>query len=157
MKQLVATLAAATAIAASGALAPGAASTIAHGVPIVVETHRDGGDGRAFTLVDVGRAPELAADSGSALLRAIGRMQLCADRRSRRLAGTELLKGRRGSLTFRWSGQQSSRDGHWSGIAGRWTLIDATGTYAGFAGRGEFAADESLTSGRFNGLLFTAL
>ena len=158
MKQLVPTVITAAAITALGALAPGASSAIAHREPIVVETHRDGGAGRVFTLVDVGRAPKLVADSGSAVPAVDRRTtQLRGHRRFRRLGGTELLRGARGSLTLRWIGQQSSADGLWSRIAGSWTLVDGTGAYAGFAGRGEFVADERLVSGRFSGLLITAL
>jgi hypothetical protein len=68
---------------------------------------------------------------------------------------TEPLESSQGPLTLRWSGTQHKSHGHWSTATGIWSIVTATGIYAGRAGRGHFVSNNAATE--YYGWLITAL
>jgi hypothetical protein len=69
--------------------------------------------------------------------------------------GDEVLRGRQGSLTLRWSGSQNRRGREWGRLSGNWSVVNGTGTYADRSGRGQFVSGRA--AAEFVGWLITAV
>jgi hypothetical protein len=152
--RLVAAVVLLSTLVAASDLPQAARGTLVRGTPIVIETHGRGAS-RAFTLVYERAAPR--PDAGSAVLAIDERRELRAGRRLRHLSGTELLRGEQGSLTLRWSGEQSKRAREWGSIEGTWRTVAGTGAYASCKAGGSFTSDARLASRHYRGLLIIAL
>jgi len=126
-----------------------AAATLVKAVPIVVETHADRSAPRVFTLRSLVAGSARTSDTGSAVV--------TLRSGTRHLRGTLVLAGKRGTLSLRWTGERSTRNGSCGRVAGTWLVADGTGTYTGRTGRGVFAADATFTATRFRGMLIVAL
>src|SRR5262249_18582278 len=90
--------------------------------------------GRAVTLgfVRAGHSPDAGASVRVVQARDIE--VLAGGAASRRLSGTEVLQGARGSLTLRWSAEQVRENGRWDSIAGSWSVVAASDAYSGCVG-----------------------
>ena len=75
----------------------------------------------------------------------------------RRLSGTDVLHGARGSLTLRWSAEQVRENGRWDSIAGRWSVVAASDAYSGCVGSGELTADPRFQVTVYRGRLITTV
>jgi hypothetical protein len=148
-----------TACAFSGVatLPTSAGATLVKAVPVAIESKVDGHRTRSFTLTYHPQASASVADRGSARRnvanQTAGRLGDGTSRR--RLLGTELLEGARGTLMLRWHGVQRKTDGRWGTATGTWSIGSGTGIYAGCTGRGQFISNEAATE--YLGWLITAV
>ena len=157
MKHLRHALSLTATITALATVPPPAPATIVRAAPIVIDVCGHGGIGRAFTLSERSPRGLRISDDGTAVL-SVGkrRPQHDSSGRVRRLAGTEILHGRHGTLTLALGGQPS-QDRQRRRVVGTWIATGGTGAYAGFMGHGEFASDGLGGSGRYSGVLITAV
>jgi hypothetical protein len=141
---------------AAAALPIPAAATLVKAVPLAIETEGAGCGTGSFTLTYHPLTSAQVTDRGFAR-RSVADQTV--GRRGngtgwRRLAGTELLAGARGTLTLRWSGVQRKSNGQWGNETGTWSIVSGTGIYTGRSGSGRFTA--SSTTARYQGLLVVA-
>jgi hypothetical protein len=113
--------------------------------------------GRAFTLSfdRAGLSPD--AGGSARVVEARDVDVLAGGAVWRRLSGTEVLQGSRGSLTLRWSAEQVRENGLWGGIVGRWSVVAASDAYSGCVGYGELIADRRFQVTVYRGRLITTV
>jgi hypothetical protein len=138
------------------AMAPSGRGTLVHAVPIAIEIEHSGASS-SFALTDRREPFVHLSDRGRALV--INVSQRVGGRGEggdfRFLVGDELLRGRRGTLTLRWSGSQHRRGRGWGRLSGSWSVVNGTGEYADRSGRGCFISDKA--AAEFVGWLITAV
>lgn len=132
-----------------GAPTLAADAAIVRRIPVTVETSGHGCVSRAFTLRFARPDAHRASDEGSAVL--------TLDTRAVGLSGTELLTGKRGTLTLRWSADGQKRGGTWSEVEGSWSIAAGTDVCSGLLGQGRFASDPAFTAMVYRGLVIVVV
>ena len=133
-----------------------ATATIVHAVPVAIEIEHSGSSS-SFALTDRRKPFARVSDRGCVLVMGVSRLVGSRGERGdfRYLVGHVVLRGRRGTLTLRWSGSQNRRGREWGTLSGSWSVVNGTGTYADRSGRGQFVSDGA--AAEFVGWLITAV
>jgi len=134
-----------------------APATLVKGDRISIVSRGTADAGRTFTLrfERAGHSPDAGASVRVVQARDIE--VLAGGAASRRISGTEVLQGARGSLTLRWSAEQVRENGRWDGIEGSWSVVAASDAYSGCVGYGELIADRRFQVTVYRGRLITAV
>jgi len=133
-----------------------ATGTIVHALPVAIEIEYSGASS-SFALTDRRQPSARISDRGCVVVidvrRPIGSRGERGD--FRHLIGDEVLRGRQGTLTLRWSGSQNRLGREWGRLSGNWSVVNGTGTYAHRSGRGQFVSGRA--AAEFVGWLITAV
>jgi hypothetical protein len=153
------TFLAVVAVAAGAMLAsPPAAATLLKGTPVTIRTRGQTPAPRTFTLTYLTAGGAGRPESGSAVRAIATRRDTVDDRaQEQELSGTEVLRGRLGTLTLHWCGRRTELRGHWRELRGRWVIIGGSGAYLSQTGGGAFTSDRAVSVTTYTGLLVTAL